>query len=655
MTVKAFDTETELTTAVRPIPPLVCLSYSDGTREGSGLVNRWDSAELFASWLESHITLVAHNGYYDLLVLAKAHPELRPLIDRGLREGQFSDTGTRQQLIDNGKGTYLHDVAGRQVRFYSLAQLVRLYLGRDISASKEADSWRYRYVELINVPVTDWPEDASKYAIDDSKYAWLVHKHQQKRHGKWLRAEQFIVRSELELQEIGHNGLLVAKARAHELVERNQLKLERLTPILVSMGMVSRGGTKAAPKWCKKDKVARELMRTTIIARGLDPDEAPFRTKSGATAIGREACVLLKAHRPVDAVYPPNEDPDERLMLRAEFAGAQKLISTYAKPMLAALEHDGVIRTSFGMAATMRTTSKSPKDPVIGTNLQNAPREGGVRECFIPREGYVYLSGDFSGAELLCLAQACLRTVGHSRLGDIIRAGKDAHLALAAEQLLKIDYDLAVQLKDAEDPQVDKARQGSKAANFGYGGRMGAKKWRLVQLRNGKIYSLEEAEMLREAWLRQHPEMDDYFDYCKRLLNIHDVATIELWPGGPWRTCQGLSTVCNGFFQGPAAGGGRAAVSAVSMACRQDTPLRGALPVNWVHDELILELPEASTSSMHESAMYFAALMVGAFQEFVPDFTPKVDPVLSRVWTKGAKPVYDDQKRLTLWQPKEAA
>ncbi len=65
-------------------------------------------------------------------------------------------------------------------------------------------------------------------------------------------------------------------------------------------------------------------------------------------------------------------------------------------------------------------------------NLQNQPRKPGVRECFVPRPGWVFISSDYHTAELRSLAQVLLDWYGESQMAEALRAGKDLHLVTGA-------------------------------------------------------------------------------------------------------------------------------------------------------------------------------------------------------------------------------
>jgi DNA polymerase-1 len=135
-----------------------------------------------------------------------------------------------------------------------------------------------------------------------------------------------------------------------------------------------------------------------------------------------------------------------------EYRGLRKLLSTYveALPMLVD-KKTGRIHTSFNqaVASTGRLSSNNP-------NLQNIPmrdaRGREIRKAFVPEEGHIFLSVDYSQIELRLIAHL---SKDRSMIADFI-SGNDIHAATASKIF-------GVEIKDV----TREMRSRAKTANFG--------------------------------------------------------------------------------------------------------------------------------------------------------------------------------------------
>ncbi len=135
-----------------------------------------------------------------------------------------------------------------------------------------------------------------------------------------------------------------------------------------------------------------------------------------------------------------------------EYRGLKKLLSTYVEtlPELAD-KKTGRIHTSYNqaVASTGRLSSNNP-------NLQNIPvrdeRGREIRKAFIPDEGKLFLSADYSQIELRLMAHL---SKDRSMIDDFL-SGSDIHAATAAKIF-------GVEIKDV----TREMRSRAKTANFG--------------------------------------------------------------------------------------------------------------------------------------------------------------------------------------------
>lgn len=134
-----------------------------------------------------------------------------------------------------------------------------------------------------------------------------------------------------------------------------------------------------------------------------------------------------------------------------KYRAVSKLISTYAEGLLAYVDDDGRIRSTFNqtITATGRISSTEP-------NLQNIPvrMEQGrlIRKVFVPKDGCVFVDADYSQIELRIMASLSK----DERLIEAFNRGDDIH-AITASKVFKVELDEVTPLM----------RRNAKAVNFG--------------------------------------------------------------------------------------------------------------------------------------------------------------------------------------------
>jgi hypothetical protein len=189
-----------------------------------------------------------------------------------------------------------------------------------------------------------------------------------------------------------------------------------------------------------------------------------------------------------------------------------------------------VVRPNYTLLVrTGRTSCSNP-------NVQNIPREGGIRESFVPSPGYVFLVVDYSFIELRTLAAVCEERYGSSKLADVIRAGIDPHCHTAA-MFEGMTLDEFMKLKDSENAkereQYTTLRQRAKVLNFGIPGGLGARSLVAYAKSNyGVILTVEEAEEFRLRLIQQvYPELEVYLadDGMDVLARNLAAPVVECW------------------------------------------------------------------------------------------------------------------------------
>jgi hypothetical protein len=356
------------------------------------------------------------------------------------------------------------------------------------------------------------------------------------------------------------------------------------------------------------------------------------------------------------------------------------------------------------MVRTGRTSASGP-------NIQQIPRGGGFRQMFVPRPGHLLLTADYSFIELRTLAAVCEHRFGKSKLADVIRAGIDPHAHTAAMMLgMPAEEFLAWKADPARKKQYEAGRQAAKAVNFGVPGGLGAASLAAYARRTyGVALTVEEAAQKRWRLIHEiYPELAWYLsedahailarnlgvtveEARRGLGDLHLSCVYKVLAGDPvrkdgtpyrrafvrrvWAALAGLglgdaragpalarrvcqagvatltgrirgrvpySAVRNTPFQGLAADGAALALFALVR--------EGYRVVGFVHDEVLIELPDEGGYVGEEKVRQVEEIMVREMEKATPGIPIGVESALSRRWDKRAKLVVEDGKVFP-WEP----
>lgn len=629
----AIDTETWCFSPACMAPPVVCVSWACDT--SYGLLHHTEAEPYLRELLTSDALVVGHNTAYDMACILSTWPHLTPLVWAKYDRGEISDTIVRQKLSDLARGRYrgFRTPAGF---FVPLKYDLESVAYRHLKIKLDKNEWRLRYQELHDMPLEDWPEGARTYAIDDARATLGVYRAQAQQPVEHYVNEADQVRAAWWLQLVSVHGILVNAEALHDVEESAQTEISALEDILIDEHLVRR--TKKGP--VKTMAEVRERITLACKAAG----QTPRLTKKGAICTDSDACL---------------ESGDPLLEAYVDYVSACKTLHADVEAYRQGTINP--IHTRFeSLAATGRTTSSKPNIQNIRWNIPehcSACRShkiskhvcqvcGGVaapvpkvRECFVPRPGYVFAAADYDGLELRTLAQVCLRTVGYSVLAETLNAGKDPHLMLAAT-ILGRPYDRC----DKTDPDVNLARQTAKVANFGFPGGLGPDKLLLFARKAYRVtLNRQEAVQLKQMWLTTYPEFRDYFRFIDTLQDDAGLFTVRHLFSDRIRAGVFFCVAANSFFQGLGADASKRAGYLITRACYADpqSPLFGCRPVNYIHDEFHVEVPDDPARAT-AAAQELARLMQVGAQDYLPDVPATCSPYLMRRWSKSAKPIWKD-------------
>jgi DNA polymerase-1 len=615
---QAFDCETFLIAEGNLAPDLVCISFA-GPDYDSALYHAIDGSPTFRAMvdiaLSKNTPVIGANTAYDMGVMLAHDPLLEDriwtLYDRGL----VRDVIMRQKMIDIAMGCYGGFRRGEDGKVYkigySLADLVKRHLGYELD--KGAETWRLRYSELYEIPLDQWPPEARQYPQDDVIATIAVYQAQET-DAALLLDEPARCRTAWMLHLMSCYGIKTDPVAVRVFVENTEKSIEEIKGLLVNHGLVRKSGT-------RDTKVAKARMVQVCQEKGLE------LVKTDGDDVALDDATCKKTGDPVLVAY-------------ANYSSLAKVVSTDIPILLKGT--DKPIQTRFEpLLETGRTSSSSP-------NIQNIKRLVGMRECFRPRPGYVFVDADYAMLELCTWAQTCLWALGRSRLAEVLNAGDDPHLEFAA-QILGVAYQEAKARREAGDEEVDQKRLVAKVGNFGFPGGLGKDSFVEYAASSYKVtITPEKAVELKHFWERSWPEARAYFRWIESK-EVDGKISLQRFITGSWRSGMRYTVACNDPFQSLGATAATWAGYDLARACyyERDHILFGSRPVNFIHDQYLVEVLDDYYA--HDRAMAVASIMVRAAKRAIPDVTPKVEPLLCRYWSKKAKAIYDENKRLVPW------
>ncbi len=285
-----------------------------------------------------------------------------------------------------------------------------------------------------------------------------------------------------------------------------------------------------------------------------------------------------------EAVLSSLKDEHEVIPKILEYRTTQKLLSTYAEPLLklAKQDEENRVYTSFLQTGTA-TGRLSSKDP----NLQNIPIRSelgrSVREVFVAKEGYKLLSIDYSQIELRLLAHF----------------SKDASLIEAFNNGLDIHMATAIKLFGEEEAEAKRSH--AKSVNFGILYGMGQKKLSVelgISTKEAKeiIVSYFEAFPTIKSFLEKIQDDVKKVGYVETILERRRVFDYENATG--MQKASFMRESVNTVFQGSAADLIKLSMLEIERDI-EEKQIDGAMLLQ-IHDELIFEVKEQSVEEVGE-------------------------------------------------------
>jgi DNA polymerase-1 len=270
-----------------------------------------------------------------------------------------------------------------------------------------------------------------------------------------------------------------------------------------------------------------------------------------------------------------------------EWREYSKLLNTYLGPLPSLIsETDGRLHTHFNqtVASTGRLSTSNPNLQAIPIRTELGKE---IRSAFVPEPGTRLLSADYSQIELRILAHVS----GEPKLREAFARSEDIHTATAVEVLGKEPSELT-----SADRSI------AKMINFGIV--YGISSFGLSE--NLEI-PREQAQEYIDAYLARFPYVQDFIQrtieqakrdgYATSLLGRRR-PTPEIRASNRQTRSLGERLAVNFVMQGSNADIIKKAMIGIHRRLRDEG--RGARLVLQVHDELLLEVPEAEIGPVRE-------------------------------------------------------
>lgn len=445
----AYDTETTLITSPAIVPDIILSTAYDGSNFVY-IIKNSDIANFFE--VNHDATLCFWNAAFDTPVIKKA------------------GCNALEHYIDNSKlldGQILYRLLsiateGKEAQKWALDSVTEEILKETLDKD---DNIRLTFGQYLvdNEVKYDTVSDAHiKYACLDPICTYMCTQ-QILNQIKLLPtttnlAHQINLLGDIALAQVTRNGIHIDQERVERIKGELEIEKVRNEEILSTYGYVKgkKGNTKVLEDICKQEGFHMPV------------------TASGRMSTAMNYLKEYKAHPFVNAY----------LQFKG-FSKKQNFLTDLSAPVV------------YPRYNTIKVTSRSS---CTRPNIQNMPRVGGIRECFIPEPGHVFIDVDYSGIELVAIASITKKLFKHSVMADLLNQGVDLH-KYAASKIYKIP----------ENEVSKDQRQTAKILNFGLISNMSPTTFVGHAAKFGLILTLEESSFLKKEWTKVFPEMEKYW------------------------------------------------------------------------------------------------------------------------------------------------
>ena len=490
-------------------------------------------------------------------------------------------------------------VVGKTPESASLKNICDILLNRKIDKGVE----RVTFGQYLGKPFSEISDAHKQYAMDDvihtyDVYVILMKKIKMHDTENTLLSHDIQVRGAIGLDEIFRNGIGFDQEQKKKVLDNLDKELGILAKKLSMWG------------WIKGKKGNKNVLFDVITDLGF-ADKLPKTAKSKQMDTSKDS---LKSYTHFSFIKD---------YLRYQYLDKQ---GTFIRKI-----KDSRIHPQYKTIVNTGRTSCSGKS-TNSCNFQQLPKVGGIKQCFVPKPGHVFVEVDYSALELVTLSQVLIRLYGHSDLADTINSGLCPHVVTAGEIYGR---NIGKGTKEEPGEVLDGERQFAKIANFGFPANMAPATF-VDYCRGYGIddMTLEESSRIKEGFKAAISEMDSYY---YSMTGFAD-GTTKMWSEekGIWEdrdvylhtTLTGrkkahstYTAYLNAGFQGLAADGAKLALYKIFKT--------GYTLVGFVHDSIVVEVPEESAEAALKEV---SEIMIDEMKVVCPDVRVGVEGKVTRVY-----------------------
>lgn len=373
----------------------MCLQYTISTSATAvgqpQIIGAWQpEARKVIEWALSEARIVGHSVAYDLACIAATWPELLPAIFLAYEQDRVTDTGLRQMLADLAQGI-MDGIPGQKPFSYGLSETLERHTGTGLDKN---DPWRVRYGLLWGLPVEQWPAEARAYVARDATGTTTVYWSQVEKYGptQWLADEYRQARAAWWLYLVTCRGIRTDLEAVARFDAESQAESDKDRRVLQDLGLVRRD-----KKGSRDTKLAMARMVEAMRALGEQPP---------LTDAGQDALRELRSTDPTATAFDVWAKLGKGISLDEDacLASGDEILEAYQRFGSLKTTLTRIQRLYYGtrlplqarfrsLVETGRTScqmgdvEEGVSPPAWGFQLQNLPRKGSMRDCFIPREG----------------------------------------------------------------------------------------------------------------------------------------------------------------------------------------------------------------------------------------------------------------------------